>query len=189
MAPRARAERATVWADHDREWRDPAQVASQWEAASAVDRRLLRATAGGAWWELLDELAVTLLVTREYEHLVMALASERGSGRASFMRLPHPSGLAIDRERGVVHLASTRNPNQIYDLVPVEGEGRPLLPLSSRLLPGSLYVHDLALVGSELHANAVGHNAVVRLPPAGGYEHVWWPKAIETRNGPDFRRN
>lgn len=175
------------WARHDREWRDPAQIAAHWEDASAIDRRLLRATARGAWWELLDELAITLLVTREYEHLVMAMSE--GDRRTSFMRLPHPSGVAVDRERGVVHLASTRNPNQVYDLAPVEADGRPLLPLRSRFLPGGLYLHDLALVGGELHGNAVGQNAVVRLPAVGGYERVWWPRAIETAPGPEFGRN
>jgi uncharacterized protein (TIGR03032 family) len=173
------------WARHDREWREPAQIAAQWEDAAAVDRRLLRATVGGAWWELLDELGITLLVTREYEHLVLAL----GGGRTTFMRLPHPSGVAVDRARGVVHLASTRNPNQVYDLGPVEADGRPLLPLRSRFLPGGLYLHDLALVGEELHGNAVGQNAVVRLPAAGGYGRVWWPRAIETPLGPEFGRN
>jgi uncharacterized protein (TIGR03032 family) len=175
-----------LWARHDREWRDPAQIASQWAQAAAVDRRLLRATVRGAWWDLLDELGITLLVTREYEHLVLAVGEAR---RTTFMPLPHPSGIAVDRERGVVHLASTRNPNQVYDLAPVEAEGRPLLPVRSRFYPGSLYVHDLALVGGELHANAVGHNAVVRLPPGGGFERVWWPRTIETPDGPDFSRN
>jgi uncharacterized protein (TIGR03032 family) len=175
-----------LWARHDREWRDPAQIVSQWEGAAAVEPGLLRTTVKGAWWDLLDELRITLLVTREYEHLVMALAPGR---RVTFMPVPHPSGVAVDRERGVVHLASTRNPNQVYDLVPAVAEGRPLVPLRSRFLPGSLYLHDLALVGGELHANAVGHNAVVRLPPDGGFERVWWPKAIERAGEPDFSRN
>jgi uncharacterized protein (TIGR03032 family) len=175
-----------LWARHDAEWRDPAQIVSQWEEAAAVDRRLLRARASRGWWELLDELRVTLLVTREYEHLVMALGGDR---RASFMRVPHPSGVAVDRERGIVHLASTRNPNQVYDLAPLEAEGRPLVPIRSRFYPGSLYLHDLALVGGELHGNAVGQNAVVRLPAEGGFERVWWPKAIEAPDGPVFARN
>lgn len=179
------AEPDALWARHDAEWRDPAQIAGQWEEASAVDARLLRASVRGAWWELLDELGVTVLVTREYEHLVMAM----GEGRTTFLRVPHPSGLAVNRERGLVHLASTRNPNQVYDLVPVEADGRPLLPLRSRFYPGSLYLHDLALVAGELHGNAVGQNAVVRLPPEGGVERVWWPKAIETPAGPVFARN
>ncbi len=48
----------------------------------------------------------------------------------------------------------------------------------------------LALIGGALHANAVGHNAVVRFDHAGdGYERVWWPRCIETDAGPLFGRN
>jgi len=34
-----------------------------------------------------------------------------------------------------------------------------LIPLQSRFYPGALYIHDLALIGGRLHANAVGENA------------------------------
>jgi uncharacterized protein (TIGR03032 family) len=184
-----RAELRDEWSRHDAAWRDPAQVASQWEDAARVDRRVLRATVHGAWWELLDELEVTLLVSREYEHLLMAMSCEGSSRRTSFMRLPHPSGIAFDRVRRVVHVACTRNPNQVVDLVPLAAPGRPLAPIRARFLPGSLYLHDLALVGGELHGNAVGHNSVVRLDRESGYEHVWWPRLIDGAEGPDWSRN
>src|SRR5689334_2889828 len=88
---------SAVWARHTAEWRDPAQICSQWREASTLDARLLEWKASGAWWSTLERLKATVLVTREYEHLVMA-ASLRGSRpRLSFLPLPHPSGLAIDR--------------------------------------------------------------------------------------------
>jgi uncharacterized protein (TIGR03032 family) len=62
--------------------------------------------------------------------------------------------------------------------------GRPLLPTRSQFFPGSLYTHDLALIGGVLHANAVGHNAVVRISAAGTYQHVWWPRCIERGGEP-----
>lgn len=117
------------------------------------------------------------------------------------MPMPHPSGLAIDRNKGVVHVASTRNPNQIFDLAPAKGLlqrrdmtgrrlwGRPLLPKTSRFFPGSLYLHDLALIGGQLHANAVGHNAVVRFDAQGRFEPIWWPRCIERDGRPAFDRN
>jgi uncharacterized protein (TIGR03032 family) len=117
------------------------------------------------------------------------------------MRMPHPSGLAVDRVRGVVHVASTRNPNQIFDLRPSQGliprldvektqlEEKPLVPVRTRFLPGCLYIHDLAMVGDQLHANSVGQNAVVRLSPSGGHERVWWPKCVESEHGPVFGQN
>ena len=115
----------------------------------------------------LAERRITLLVTREYEHLLVALHAGRRGPAVSWLPLPHPSGIAVDPARGVVHVASTRNPNQLFDLAPVTGligtrdrarrvAGRPLVPVRSRFLPGCLYLHDLAMVGGALHANAGG---------------------------------
>ncbi|HMQ31711.1 MAG TPA: DUF4915 domain-containing protein [Chloroflexaceae bacterium] len=190
-----------LWARHHAEWRDQAQITSQWREAAQIDPKLLAYSVQGRWWEVLAEAGITLLVSREYEHLLMGLcATERGP-RVSYMPMPHPSGLAVDHERGVVHVASTRNPNQIYDLKPVTDvlrrtdmrgtrpDERPLVPVRSHFLPGSLYIHDLALIGGRLHANAVGHNAVVSLDHYGGYERVWWPRAIERAEGPIFDLN
>jgi len=191
---------AARWARHDAEWRDPVQIASGWMEASRTAPELLRHRVRGAFWEVLESAGVTLLVTREYEHLVMALHADGGRPSVTFLRLPHPSGLAVDRERQVVHLASTRNPNQVMDLAPVTGtvpreDARAprdvrggLVPVRSRFYPGCLYIHDLALVGGALHANAVGLNAVVRLDEA-GWTPVWWPRCVESPRGPVFTRN
>lgn len=198
---RSERRRDRMWARHDAAWRDPAQIAGQWREAAAVDPALLRAAARGAWWETLAACGVTLLVTREYEHLVLALRAGRRGPAMTYWPVPHPSGLAVDRRRGVVHVASTRNPNQVYDLMPVRGvlpradvrpaggADRPLVPVRSRFFPGCLYLHDLALIGGVLHANAVGMNAVVRLEDAGTWRRVWWPRCVETARGPEVTRN
>jgi uncharacterized protein (TIGR03032 family) len=190
-----------MWQRHHAEWREAAQVTSHWQEAADVDPNLLHARTRGPWWELLDERAITLLVTREYEHLVMGFTVAGGSPLATFMRVPHPSGLVADRARGIVHLASTRNPNQIFAFAPVEGTHArrngtaprppacPLVPLHARFYPGSLYLHDLALIGGVLHANAVGQNAIVRLAAGLSCEPIWWPRAIEVDGTPDFTRN
>lgn len=122
----------------------------------------------------------------------------------SFMRLPHPSGVAVDAARGIVHIAATRNPNQVFDFAPAVGmqerldmsdqpaqllNRRPLVPVRARFLPGCLYLHDLALIGGRLHGNSVGQNAIVRLEDTGEVERVWWPRCIETTAGPVFGRN
>ena len=170
-----------LWRAHDSAWRDPAQVASQWYEAASVDPSLLQRTAQGGWWDVLAARRVTLLVTREYEHLIVALRAGARGPAVSYMPLPHPSGLAVDRRRATVHVASTRNPNVVFDLAPVTNllvsgparreavDDRPLVPVRARYFPGCLYLHDLALVGGVLHANAVGHNAVVRLQADGRY--------------------
>jgi uncharacterized protein (TIGR03032 family) len=174
------------WARHDAEWRDPAAVIAG--AEQPPDPRLLRARVHGPFWDVLGELHATLLVTREYEHLCVGLGLREGKPWVTALRLPHPSGLAVDLERPTVHVAATRNPNQILELAPARAADRPLLPVRSRFFPGRLYLHDLALVGGVLHGNAVGENAVVRLDGE-RHERVWWPSAIERRGRPDFTRN
>jgi uncharacterized protein (TIGR03032 family) len=201
LSSRARGGVHPLHARHDAAWRDPAEVASLWPHTGTIDGRLLHHTVRGAWWETLAAHGLTLLVSREYEHLLMAMRADRRGPAVTYMPLPHPSGVAIDQTRGIVHVASTRNPNQVYDFMPATAlaggtngarrveEQRPLVPVRSRFLPGSLYLHDLALIGGRLHANAVGQNAVVRLDPDGRYERVWWPRCIETPSGPVFHQN
>lgn len=190
-----------LWSHHDSLWRHPGQITSQWQDAADVDPRLLGHTVRGAWWDTLESTGITLLVTREYEHLVMAMSVGRRGPSLTYLALPHPSGLAVDRKRGAVHLASTRNPNQVFTLAPatgprqaLDGSGgamsdHPLVLLESRFYPGSLRFHDLAIIGDELYANAVGQNAVVRLGSGGQYERAWWPRCIESVDGPIFSQN
>lgn len=192
-------------AQRDAEWRDVAQVASFWNQADQVDQRVFQFTTSGRWWEILAETGMTLLVTREYEHLVMAISLLDDAPLMTYLSLPHPSGLAYDARRGVVHVASTRNPNQIFDLAPVTGQlarldvadapaaaplpTRPLIPIRSRFLPGCTYLHDLALIDGVLHANSVGQNAIIRLNENGSAERVWWPRCIDSASGPVFGQN
>ncbi len=195
-------EKLALWEHQDMEFRNPAQIVSYWQDADRIDPRLLEFETTGQWWSTLSDSAITLLVTREYEHLLLSMHVSDSSGpTVSMMRMPHPSGLAIDHAQGVVHVASTRNPNQIFDLMPLDGlaprldvdevslSDKPLLPVRTRFYPGCLYIHDLAMIGGELHANSVGQNAVVRLSGSGAYERVWWPKCIEQDDGPVFGRN
>ena len=135
------------------------RAAGRAPATAERPRRRGRAVASGR-----RSRASCLLVTREYEHL---RRGARASGRPdASMPLPHPSGLAVDRgER--VHVASTRNPNQVSVELAAAPTRRAAGGRSSRCaprsIPGALYLHDLALVGGVLHGNAVGQNAVVRL--------------------------
>ncbi len=157
--------------------------------------------ASGAWWDTLAALGITLLVTREYEHLVMALSAGRDGPHASFFPLPHPSGIAVDRRSTAVYVASTRNPNQVVrfeaagrplrrrDLPAEPLSGSPLLPVRTVYYPGSLYLHDLAMIDGNLHGTATGHNTVVRLNDNGQHEAVWWPRCVERRGRPITDRN
>lgn len=179
--------------------RDPAEVIGGL-GINDFDSRLLDTNVKGHWWETLDELNVTLLISREYEHLLIAMCPQAGGGRISYMPLPHPSGLAVDRVQKTVYVAATRNPNQVFELRPATGMShrldiesiefeRELLPFRSQYYPGSLYLHDLALIGDELHANSVGQNSIIKLATDGQTPAVWWPNCIETDAGPIFGLN
>ncbi len=183
-----------------REWRDPHAVIAQWSDAGAADAQLLRTRARGDWWEALDAAGVTLIVTREYEHLVLAVAAG-SAARFSYVRLPHPSGIAFDAARERLYVASTRNPNQLVEFARAGGLsnrrdlGRSvpamtgvLVPTRSWYLPGSTYLHDLALIGGRLYGNSVGQNAVVELGDDGA-RLAWWPAALERDGSPVTDRN
>jgi uncharacterized protein (TIGR03032 family) len=184
-----------LWANNGKAFRRPERVAAQWHDASQIDPAQLSQKTKGPFWDLLEELEVTLIVTREYEHMVAALSP----GGSSFLPLPHPNGLAWDASARLLYVASTRNPNMIYELKSAPGSvtrgradprfGGLLLPLRARYLPGSMYIHDLAVVSGRLLANAVAMNAIAELPQEGGYRLVWWPETIDAPSGPRFDKN
>ena len=171
------------------------------EGSRGTDPRLLESRATKGWWATLEQLNVTLFVTREYEHLALAFNVSDGRPRTTYLPIPHPSGLAVDRKQQKVYLASTRNPNQVFAFQPLssllerkdvavpDNPGSHLMPSTSAYYPGSLYIHDLALIGGHLYTNAVGHNAVARLSDGNCFERVWWPKCIEVKGAPVFSRN
>jgi uncharacterized protein (TIGR03032 family) len=200
MSVAARRRSEDRWSAEDAAWRDPEGVVSGRRNAHPIDRELLNVKVSGDWWGVLERLDTCLVVSREYEHLLLALTVAPEGPRQSYMSLPHPSGLSFDARSGRLRVASTRNPNQLYELAAAEttsgsnGRGshdgeRPLAPVSVTFLPGRLYLHDLALIGGVLHGSAAGLNAVVRLTGANGWEVAWWPRAIERDGKPDLSRN
>lgn len=177
--------------------REPQQILSLSTRSLPWDPALVHAEVSGGFWDLLGDLGVTLFVTREYEHLVVALSCGESGPMTSVIRLPHPSGLVADRTRNAIFVACTRNPNQVMELSPALGylhrtdrqpahEALGLAPTVTRFLPGCLYLHDLALVGGRLMGNAVGLNAIVDVL---GPSVEWWPASVETRDGPNLSLN
>jgi len=165
----AKSNLEALWKQHHDELRDPQQIITQWKSASEVDPKLLEYRVRGRFWDALAKTGQTLIVTREYEHLVMAFSIVSGRPRISYLHLPHPNGLAVDSKRNIIYIASTRNPNMIYEFAPCSGmvsrDGLPdsedmhgiLVPARARYLPGCLYIHDIALLGGRLHAKRCGH--------------------------------
>ncbi len=176
-------------------WRNPDTVVGLWDQTQPLPPAQLAHRVSGDWWSLLAKAGITLLVTREYEHLAMGLSCEGSRPRITYARVPHPSGVAVDRRRRRVYLASTRNPNQVLEWAPaggtagVDAGSQPLLPSRSWFLPGRVYLHDLVVLGGALFGASAGMNAVVRLAPDGGCEPVWWPACVERRGKPSLERN
>ena len=196
--------RATLearWAHHDLQWREPEDVAFQWDGTERLDPRLFEHRVEGDFWDVLADAGGSLVLTREYEHLVVGLHVERSRPRVSYLRLPHPNGLAVDVARKRLFVASTRNPNLLFELgaarhlVPSRSTLASssltgcLLPLRSFHFPGCLYIHDVVFVGRDLYATAAGLNAVVKIASDGRSRPVWWPKCIDGPHGPRFERN
>lgn len=192
-----------IWSKQNAALRDPAEIYGSTFTGAGIVRGSLKFNASAGFPKLLHKLGITLIASREYEHLLIALNSPNGKDtRLSFFHLPHPSGVAIDKERNSMFVAATRNPNQIVefkvtgtslDRLKFKGkqEGGLLLPVRSKFYPGEYYFHDLALCGDQLYANSVGMNCIIRVnmndpshePP------LWWPKCIEAKGRPDTRAN
>jgi uncharacterized protein (TIGR03032 family) len=186
------------WDQADGQLRRPEEVLAL-GGALPWDPAAVEAAVTGPFWEVLEGLGATLLVTREYEHFVAALACPADGPATSVLRVPHPSGLVVDRDGGRVHVACTRNPNQVMELAPSAGwlpradrprsADRPgLVPVRTRFYPGCLYLHDLAMVAGRLLANAVGMNAVVALDEASAVP-VWWPASMDAAGGAELSEN
>jgi uncharacterized protein (TIGR03032 family) len=165
---------------------------------------LLRFETSGPWCELLAELDVSLAVSREYEHLLLLLGTDGGRPWQSAMDLPHPSGLFYDERRDELIVSSTRTPNQLFflkglgdadydrEIVPADfprPDGRLYIPYRSVLLPGTLYIHDLVLMGDDIFVTATGHNFLARVLPLGGWQRVWWPACVDALGRASFDQN
>lgn len=170
----------------------------------AFDASLLASETAGPFWDILRELQISLAVSREYEHFVVVLGTQEGGPAQSVLPLPHPSGMFYDRHSGDLILSSTRTPNLIFwlrqmaaadlrrEIVPQTLQrpaGTLFLPYRSAILPGTLYIHEIAQVGGTLVATATGHNFVAALSPQGGWERVWWPRALDGLGIEGFRQN
>ena len=182
-----------LWRKHGEVLRDPHEIFAGAFSSSGINRRSLAFTATASFSKIVERLGITLLVSREYENLLLALSFKRGKILQSFFHVPHPSGTAVDKH-GSVYVATTRNPNQILEFRPTKNAlerwgipsspARILVPSRSKHLAGAYYLHDLAFIGNKLCGNAVGINSVVEIDMnrSDSPRSIWWPKCIE-RNG------
>lgn len=165
--------------------RDPAEVICGNYLRNGIVPSSLRYKLHGNFLVLLKKLNITLLITREYENMVIALGAQKRGLRQSFLHLPHPSGIAVNKKTNKLYLAATRNPNQIIELSSAktrnskEKKSPPgiLLPTRVKYYAGEYYFHDLAFIGDELYVNSVGKNGIVRVDfdSARSDKIVWSP--------------
>ncbi len=162
--------------------------------SGSVSSSVLAYEADEGWWEVLAETGLGVVVSREYEHLVVAMSWAEGPW-LSHLELPHPSGLWWDATARTLYLSSTRWPNQIIEFLTVDRDTPPsdlhppevpalddralLVPVRSWFLPGSLDIHEVGMLGRDVVFTATGHNFLGRLLPEGGWRRLWWPAALD----------
>ncbi len=150
----------------------------------------------GDFWAMLDQLGVALLVTREYEHFLLLARWQRRSVAIGNAAPASVGRLRGSRRRSLV-VSSTRTPNQIMWFRPVgrmhgtgrssrrsRAAGRDRLPPSvTRVLPGTLYIHDVVMVDGDLFVTATGHNFVAEIDRSPGGNGSGGPQCSTDRSG------
>ncbi|MGN7611398.1 DUF4915 domain-containing protein [Magnetococcales bacterium HHB-1] len=168
-----------------------------------VSTEALKTQQHGAFWDILDELKISLVVSREQENFLLLLSAAEGYPRQSTMTLAQPTGIFFDQENHELIVGTTRSPNQILyfkaflessinqEICPLDlsFEGTLYLPTRALFLPGTLYTHDVVLMNNELYILATDHNFLARVDKTGGWQRVWWPKALDQLTSDPFRIN
>lgn len=203
MKQKNTALKESIWRSQDQAFRDPMEILASPSLYQGVTKYSFKYELHGEFIELLSKLNITLFISREYEHLVMAMYAKEGKLYWSYLPLPHPAGLVINRRTNALYVASTRNPNQIYEFLPINRHltrsDNPIensipyyMPARTVFFPGAYYIHDLAIIRDELFANSVGQNCIVKIDFQSKEmnQPVWWPQCIEKSDGtPDFSAN
>src|ERR1700733_7503472 len=144
-----------LWAKQNAALRHPSEIFGTSFDNAGITKNTLKFSASDSFTKLLHDRNITLIASREYENMVIALnATGKKKIEQSFIHLPHPSGIAVDRKNNAMYVAATRNPNQIVEFKVSNGYlgrlkiGKPeekiLLATRSKYYPGEYYFHDLA---------------------------------------------
>lgn len=191
-----------LWAKQNAALRHPSEIFGTSFDNAGITKNTLKYSASASFIKLLHDLKITLIASREYENMIIAL-NATGSKKIeqSFFHLPHPSGIAVDRESNTMYVAATRNPNQIVEFK-VSGDSlerlkfgkqaeKVLLASRSKYYPGEYYFHDLALSNGKLYANSVGMNCIIEVDFSrqSPEKPLWWPKCVEINGKPNTKAN
>jgi uncharacterized protein (TIGR03032 family) len=186
----------SLWDNQKKSLRDPREIWTYKEESSGINKNSLGYKADRPFIQLLAKLGITLFISREYENLLISIYSDGERLIQRYTPIAHPSGVVCDRKAGLMYVASTRNPNIIYQFRICgpgfqQRVGHPML--SEKLMvvsrtkyyPGMYYFHDLSLISGELYANAVGLNGIVKINMSNHLPELisWYPKCIENKKG------
>ena len=181
-----------LWDIQKKSLRDPREIWTCKDEAAGISEASLEYKADKPFIELLAKLGITLFLSREYENLLISYYSDGFRLIQHYTPMPHPSGLVCDRNAGLMYVASTRNPNIIYQFrcCGFQSHKRKVQPdviekimvvSRKKYYPGMYYFHDLALISGELYANAVGLNGIVKINMNNHEPEPisWYPKCIQ----------
>jgi len=186
-----------TWLKQEKVMRNSVEIVSSSPENSGIIKETLSFKSNDGFTEILSKLKITLIVTREYENMIIALKANNNKIAQSYFPLPHPSGIAIDKVEKRLYVAATRNPNQIVefsffnnsiervDNTDIYSNNKILSVSRKKFFPGCFYLHDLVLLGGKLFANSVGTNSIIEidLNSNNSYKPVWFPKCVEDVNG------
>lgn len=163
------------WNQQNESLRNPAEIVGASFTSCVLEKAGLKYKADSTFVNLLEKLKIGLIISREYENVVIHLSVKKGKIKQSFLPLPHPSGIAIDAHSKMLYLASSRNPNFILemsfsnnyhqreDMKGAIHSSNVLLPSRQKFIAGSSYLHDLAIINNKLYANSVGNNGILEI--------------------------
>jgi uncharacterized protein (TIGR03032 family) len=192
-----------LWAKQNAALRHPSEIFGTSFEHAGITANTLKYKASATFTKLLHKMGITLIASREYENMLIALNSAEGkTTKQSFFHLPHPSGIAVNRDNNTMYVAATRNPNQVIEFkttgdhlnrlkFPKKPGAGVLVPARSKYYPGEYYFHDLAICKNKLYANSVGMNCVIEvdMSKTEPEKPLWWPKCIAQDGQPDTRAN
>lgn len=176
--------------------RNPLQIISNDVKDLGITNQSLKFKASEKFNYILEKLNISLLVSREYENMIIALNAVNNEIKQSFFPIAHPSGMVYNNNENSLFIASTRNPNQLIEfknnssfLNRLEDKTKInddnfLFPVRSKNYPGSYYFHDLEIINNQLYANSVGQNAIIKIDlNSNKHEDIYWkPNSINKNN-------
>jgi uncharacterized protein (TIGR03032 family) len=173
--------------------RNPIDIISNSAESLEITSKSLKFEADEKFKSKLNELGISLIISREYENLVLSISPTQNGISQSFFPLAHPSGIAYNQNEKSLIIASTRNPNRIIEfkknsdyLSRLENKFTPeskdyLIPIRSKNYPGAYYFHDLDFIDNQLYANSVGQNGIVKINlNSADIEDVFWQPNIKS---------